>query len=48
MEKRDSPNVGEHQHLPLIAMVSNSLPFLSRTVLSEQPWGLGREAESPP
>ena len=37
MEKRDGPKVGEHQHLPLIVMVSNSLPFLSRTILSEQP-----------
>ena len=41
MEKRDGFNVGGHQHLPLTAMVSYSLPFLSGTVLPEQPQGLG-------
>ena len=42
MEKRDGPNVGGHQHLPLAAMVSYALPFLSGTLLPEQPhraWG---------
>ena len=37
MEKRDGSNVGEHQHFPFAAKVSNSLPFPSRTVLPEQP-----------
>ena len=41
MEKRDGFNVGRHQHLPLTAMVSNSLPFLSRTVLPYHPQSLG-------
>ena len=41
MEKRDGSNVGGHPHLPLTLMVSNSLPFLSGTVLPEQPQGLG-------
>ena len=33
--------MGGHQHLPLTATVSYSLPFLSGTVLPEQPKGLG-------
>ena len=41
MEKRDGSNVGGHQNLPLTAMVSYFLPFLSRTVLPQQPQGLG-------
>ena len=40
-EKRHGPNVGGHQHLSLTVTVSNSLPFLSGTVLPEQPQGLG-------
>ena len=48
MGKRDGSNVGGHQHLPFTAMVSNSHPFLSRTVLPEQPLGLRGEAESLP
>ena len=41
MEKRDGPNVGEHQHLPLTMTVLYSFPLLSGTVLLEQPEGLG-------
>ena len=48
MEKGDGPNVGEHQHLPLTVMVSYSFPLLSRSVLPEQPEGLGGETESLP
>ena len=48
MEKRDGSNMGGHQHLPLTVTVSYSLPFLRRTVLPEQPQGLGGEVESLP
>ena len=48
MEKGDGSNVGEYQHLSLTAMVSYSLPYPSRTVLPEQPQGLGGEAEGLP
>ena len=48
MEKRDGSNVGEYQHLPLTAMVSYSLPYPIRTVLPEQPQGLGGEAAGLP
>ena len=41
MEKRYGPNVGEHQHLSLTAMVSYPFPLLRGTVLHEQPEGLG-------
>ena len=41
VEKRDGSNVGEYQHLPLTVMFSYFLPHPSRTVLPEQPQGLG-------
>ena len=37
-----------YQHLPPTAMVSYTLPYPSRTVLPDQPQGLGGEAEGPP
>ena len=41
MENRKGSNVGGHQHLPFAATVSNSLPFLSGTVLPEWPYVSG-------
>ena len=46
VEKRNGSNVEEYQHLPLTAMVSYSLPHPSRTVLPEQPQGLGERQEA--
>ena len=48
MEEGDGLNVGGYQHLLPTVMVSYALSYPSRTVLPDQPQGLGEEAEGPP